>query len=397
MDFGLGSFIGVDGTDHTTSNQWGHLVLPPHDLTTGDHEFESLGFEDCCDGHSELEVHLQCDQPGAPWRIVVSGTTPCLQCNPPDPDPAAPAPEQCWVDTTAAAQCGTVGGDAHCTGSQLVRLSSYPQGRIEVCNDKVGACDGSGTSSGWGTVCGHWLWDNDGLANMACRQLGYEGGTLYTYGGGGMASGDVALPIVAGYRVCSPEGTEASLFDCSIGGDGNCNDSNNNHAISGDTNCDFDCAVAGANCRTIDERCTHAIDQGAICYHAGSNPQDRLACAVHNGVDTAQCDDWHHCAGGCQTCGGCHFGCAQVDHNHQQDAIFGCVDYATTNCVYDVTNSDGSFSRALRTFAQCAGVNPQPLGYCSGSLASAAFLANHDVCAAGSTSDSKYTAICRSM
>jgi hypothetical protein len=391
VDFGLGSFIGVDGTDHTTSNQWGHLVIPPQELAAGDHEFESLGFEDCCDGHSELEVHLPgCDQAGDPWRVVVSGTTPCLQCEP------GTAPEdgrQCMIDTTAAAQCGTVGEDAHCTGSQTVRLSSYPQGRIEVCNPNVGDCTGNGAGSGWGTVCGHWLWDNDGLANLACKQLGYDGGTLYTYGGDGIGSAGTALPIVAGFRVCGPEGNEASVFDCEIGGDAGCVESDASGQISGVNSCDMDCQLAGASCQNIapgdgsltGSTCTHAIDQGAICYHQAD--AGRLACQAHNGVEDAVCDDWHHCTGGCQTCAGCHFGCMMSDMGHTQDAIFGCLDYATTQCTYDVTNSDGSFSRALRTFAQCAGVNPQPAGYCRGSLASAAYLANHDVCESGSTSN----------
>ena len=35
---------------------------------------------------------------------------------------------------------------------------------------------------------------------------------------------------------------------------------------------------------------------------------------------------------------------------------------------------------AMRQFARCAEVRPQVAGYCHGSLASAAQLANHDVC-----------------
>ena len=314
-------------------------------------------------------------------HVVVQTTldvTGCATCHGPPPPPAR-LQAVCMVDTTSAAQCGVAGSATHCTGSQTVRMASYPQGRIEVCNLNVGDCTGNGAASGWGTVCGHWLWDNDGMANIACKQLGYEGGTLYTYGAMMMEAGQTDIPIVAGYRVCSPEGSEASLFDCPIGGDGNCNDSNNNHAISGDTNCDFDCAFGGANCRSVDDRCTHAIDQGAICYHAGDTG-GQLKCHTHNGVDTASCDDWHHCEGGCQTCAGCHFGCSQVVDAHPQDVIFGCVDFATTNCRFDVTNGDGSFNRALRTFAQCASVNPQVDGYCQGSLASAAFLSNRGVC-----------------
>ena len=386
VDFGLGSFIGIDGPEHTSSNQWGHLNIPLQTLSAGDHEFESLGFEDCCDGHSELEIHLTCDSAGSNWRVVVSGETPCLECTVDDQGNPVVA-DECWIDTASAAQCGTVGGDAHCTGSQSVRLSSYPQGRIEVFNPNINA---------WGTVCGHWMWDNDGLANVACKHLGYDGGTLYTYGGDGRYGdsrddGIEALPIVAGFRVCSREGTEDTVFDCPIGGDAGCVESNTQNAIAGENNCNFDCKATppGQECRltsgSTGSQCSHAIDQGAICYHAGD--AGALACQTHNGVDDAACDDWHHCSGGCQTCSGCHFGCSMSDPTHDQDVLFGCVDYATAQCTYDVTNSDGSFERALRIFAQCAGVNPQPPGYCRGSLASAAFLANHDVCQSGSTSN----------
>ena len=79
-DYGLGSFIGVDGAEHTPGNVWGHLQLQPSTLTAGDHEFESLGFEDCCDGAAELEVHLPCDAMASPWRIVSSGASDCLAC-----------------------------------------------------------------------------------------------------------------------------------------------------------------------------------------------------------------------------------------------------------------------------------------------------------------------------
>ena len=321
--------------------------------------FETLGFEDCCDGHSELEIHLACDSVSDPWRVVVSGETPCLQCNP----EVVPADGECMIDSASAAQCGQIGTHATCTGSQQYRLSAYPQGRIEVFNENVG---------GWGTVCGHWFWDNDGLADMVCRKLGYEGGTLYTYG---VDDSLDTLPIVAGYRLCQQTEAERTaagqtdLWDCEERGaphDRDCATS------SCDGSCDG-CAPG-----TVDPGCTHSIDQGVICYHAGD--AGAMSCQTHNMVDTGSCDDWHHCSDGCQTCSGCHFGCAQTDPNHPQDLLFGCVDFQTANCNYDVTNGDGSFSRALRTFAQCSGVNPQPAGYCRGSLASAAFLANHDVC-----------------
>ena len=49
---------------------WGHGQTEVQSLAVDDHEFEALGFEDCCDGHSELEVHLAGDSESSPWRVV---------------------------------------------------------------------------------------------------------------------------------------------------------------------------------------------------------------------------------------------------------------------------------------------------------------------------------------
>ena len=276
----------------------------------------------------------------------------------------------------SAAQCGEAGGVVTCTVSQTARLSAYPQGRIEVYNPAVG----------WGTVCGHWMWDNDNVANMICEELGYDGGALYTYGAAPAGSSLQDLPIVTGFRKCDlgdltlPESATntwpASIWDCAEHG----------------SPVDRDCLTAGAQCVSPDPSCTHTIDQGAICFHAADGGE--LNChtthtdgqsGVGYGGDFV-CDDWHSCTdGGCQTCRGAQVG--RADEGHQQDVTFGCVSFASTMCTHDVTNGDGSYARALREFAMCAGVNPQPAGYCRGSLVSAALLSNHDVCAAGATTD----------
>jgi hypothetical protein len=149
-DFGLGSFIGVDGPVHTAGNQWGHLTMTSV-LTAGDHEYEALGFEDCCDGHSELEVQLihdQSTQDGI-WRVVVAGETACLEGETPLADARGPNDALCMIDTDSAAQCGAIGGVATCTASQTTRLSVSPQGRIEVFNPAA-----MGGAGAWGTVCG---------------------------------------------------------------------------------------------------------------------------------------------------------------------------------------------------------------------------------------------------
>jgi hypothetical protein len=65
--------------------------MSPMTLGAGEHEFESLGFEDCCDGNAELEVHLPCDAAASPWRHVISGETDCLNCGAPVGAECSPA------------------------------------------------------------------------------------------------------------------------------------------------------------------------------------------------------------------------------------------------------------------------------------------------------------------
>lgn len=182
-DFGSGSFIGVDGAEHTPGNLWGHVAVTDVSLTFGDHEFEALGFEDCCDGHSELEVHLPCDTDADPWRVVKTGDDPCLSCD-------TPAGRECTAQTESASICGSIGSGMRCgqqappvtttsgTAEGAVRLADYPQGRIEVFRDGQ-----------WGTVCGHYFWDSNDGANTVCKQITdssgghpYAGGTVYTVG-----------------------------------------------------------------------------------------------------------------------------------------------------------------------------------------------------------------------
>ena len=54
------------------------------------------------------------------------------------------------------------------------------QGRIEVWQPNALHVN-SGQRGTWGTVCGHWLWENDHLADITCRALGFSSGTLYTF------------------------------------------------------------------------------------------------------------------------------------------------------------------------------------------------------------------------
>jgi hypothetical protein len=193
---------------------------------------------------------------------------------------------------------------------------------------------------------------SDNMADDVCTQLGFASGQIYTYGHTHLLP---TLPIVAGFVTCA--GGEANIFACPESG-GNL----------ADRDCEMGCAgfdgVPGTSDDTIDPRCTHMIDQGVIC-EMQDTPQ-ALSPVV-------------------QRCAGAGAGmCASCDTS-SQPIIFSCVEYYTTQCEYDVTNNElangvGSYMTAMQAFAACADVVPEPVGYCHGSLASAAHLANHEVC-----------------
>ena len=107
-DYGSGSFIGVDGAEYTPGGLWGHVNVDATSLTVGDHEFAILGFEPCCDGHAEMEIHLPCDDADAPWRTIVHGESECLTCA------TSNLPAECSMDTVSAACCGQSGYHLQC-------------------------------------------------------------------------------------------------------------------------------------------------------------------------------------------------------------------------------------------------------------------------------------------
>ena len=77
---------------------------------------------------------------------------------------------------------------------------------------------------------------------------------------------------------------------------------------------------------------------------------------------------------------------------NRQPISFSCVEYYSTNCIYDVTNTElsnglGSYMRAMRAFAECAEVIPEPVGYCHDSIDNARYLSNHEVCAGEADDD----------
>lgn len=124
-DFGLGSFMGVDGATHSPGNLYGHITMDPISLTVGDHEYEALGFEDCCDGHQELEVHLPCDSDASAWRVVTAGENDCLKCS------AGAAATTCSSQTSSAGDCA----NGICTGGNFWG-DSAASFNLRVCIDQ---------------------------------------------------------------------------------------------------------------------------------------------------------------------------------------------------------------------------------------------------------------------
>ena len=194
-------------------------------------------------------------------------------------------------------------------------------------------------------------WDNDAAADIVCRQLGYSGGSIYTFG---HTSQLPSLPVVAGYRTCT--GSEQSILACPEGGNPT------------DRECHGGClgpdGRQGTDDDSMDAKCTHTIDQGAIC----------------NGVWPSQV--------ALETCQGSGEGGRMQNTN--QPVVFSCIDYYTTECTFDVTNTNlrngvGNYMEAMRAFATCADAAQEAPGYCHGSLKSASNLANHDVCINGAT------------
>ena len=158
-------------------------------------------------------------------------------------------------------------------------------------------------------------WDNDEVANIVCRQLGYASGTIYTYG---HTSQLPTLPVVAGFRRCT--GSESNIFSCpssyDLGSPG------------GDPD-DLDCAsgclgpdgLQGTVDDTVSHQCQHSVDQGAICHQGDWNPS-----AASVALPTCQ-----GCGAGCSMveCGitGDERGAANGWCNNDQPVVFSCIDY----------------------------------------------------------------------
>merc|ERR1712196_543517 len=82
------------------------------------------------------------------------------------------------------------------------RLSAYPKGRIEIYR-----------AGKWGTLCGHFWWDNDHGASMICKQVGYPAGGKQMRKGTGLP-GPSDMVITTGNRLCS--GSEKNIFECEL-------------------------------------------------------------------------------------------------------------------------------------------------------------------------------------
>jgi hypothetical protein len=206
------------------------------------------------------------------------------------------------------------------------------------------------------------------MADIVCKQLGFVSGEIYTFGATNLLP---TLPIVAGFASC--DGTETNIFDCAEQTNPADWGPSAGNGAPADRNCELGClgidGLPGTLDDSVDPTCTHTIDQGVICRMADS-PQDISPAIARCGANAAGRGELVQ--GGGST----------------QPVVFACVEYYTTKCAYDVTHNElqnnmGSYMKAMRAFAACADVSPEPVGYCHGSLLSAEKLANHEVCRGG--------------
>jgi hypothetical protein len=105
------------------------------------------------------------------------------------------------------------------------------------------------------------MWDNDNVASIVCRQLGFTYGQVYTFGAAGMQSTLETLPVAWGFRKCA--GNERNIFECPQPAD--------SHPT--DPTCDFNTNHQQACSGGVDQSCNHNIDLGAICYHGNEQSQ----------------------------------------------------------------------------------------------------------------------------
>jgi hypothetical protein len=180
---------------------------------------------------------------------------------------------------------------------------SCHMGRMEVFNPQA-VHENNAQRGTWGTVCGHWTWDNNNAADIVCRQLGYSSGEIYTFGSSNQLP---SLPIVTGWRVC--DGHESSIMACPLGRQNDCADPDCLHGCLGAD------GLQGTADDTIDPRCIHSIDQGAICHNEDAPSQVALLT----------------CQGSDQMLSG---------QDTSQPVVFSCIDYYTTSCQYDVSNAN---------------------------------------------------------
>jgi hypothetical protein len=271
------------------------------------------------------------------------------------------------------------------TGTQPCQM-----GRMELYNPNV-VRPGAATSGAWGSMCGHWTWDNQNAARVFCRQLGFADGELYTFG---ITNYLPTLPIVAGFRECRDD--DFSYFNCPVPAPIAVT---HEYEPAHDLDCaQFGCVGADGEAGTLDDTidpiCAHEVDQGAICY-AADEAVDQVR------VQKCTAVDWFYL-------GARGSADATRSQTNTQEVAFGCIDYMTTQCRFDASTSGlnthldesagghstnvGTYMWAMRAFARCSEVRPQAPGYCHGSLTSAAQLANHEVCAGPNVNDEEWRA-----
>ena len=189
---------------------------------------------------------------------------------------------------------------------------------------------------------GHWYWGGDTLAEVVCKQLGYQTGSTYTFG---HTNSLPRLPVVAGFRRCA--GSESNIFGCPIPDTdvlvGTTSPDAPAHGQPVDMDCLNGCVgpdhIQGTADDTLDPTCPHSLDQGAICHNEGQSQVALPGCnGCGIGCAMTECNrnsrgefegqvsvQQATVAAGRATTLTVDRCCEQC--NYEQPVVFGCIDY----------------------------------------------------------------------
>ena len=340
-DYGYGGFLGIDGVSHSAGDIWGHVFARDVAITEGDHYWESLGFEGCCDGHSEIEIHLPGDAVTDPWRPITSGASSDLEgdCGAATPPPAPPPSG----DSTAGCEYSVYGeNDDYDTMSMAAGEDFCIQigGHLASAHSQE---DGDAIET---LVTGNTAW-------IGYHDMGFEAGCTddrHQGIGGNIAAAtfvwtDSTPSDYENWAGGEPNDWQDGAAQCDGTGNEDCTETWQSGATWNDANCDGSKAVVCQVCPF-----THANNPTSFQYFADGLPKPaaEFQCIIrgghlaslHSEDDSQLLDDMIDANGGGSTWIGYHDRAAEAGCTDDRHEGIGGLIEAVTFIWTDGTASD---------------------------------------------------------